>query len=183
MILRVGILYFLTSAVVLAMDIAQKTEKLHGNVKSSEWLSEIKYRQPSKSNPANPGEFVPGEIEDAVLVMKTLVVKPHEIQDFNDIEILTKSGLSALMKKRYRGATVLGSDPLTKSVRNFGALMLHDDARLENLAKWDDLLKSMRTVGEYAASESLQKEIARACTRPNDYQTEACDKNINRYRR
>ena len=117
------------------------------------------------------------------MVMELLVVKPYEIQHFNNIEILTKGGLRALMKKRYHGATVSGSDPLTKSVRNFGALMLHDDERLESLANLEDVVKCMKTIGEYPASESLQKEVDRACTRPHDYQTEACDKNVNRYRR
>ena len=183
MTLRVGILYFLASAVVLATDNAQQPGTPLRHVKSSEWLSEIKYRKPSEYSPSSSGGFLPAEIDPIILVMEPLVVKPFEIQNFNDIEILTKRGLSALMNKRYPGATVLGSDPLTKSVRNFGALMLHDDARLENLANLDDLIKSMRTIGEYAASESLQKEVDRARTRPNDYQTEACHKNINRYRR
>lgn len=183
MTLRVGILYFLATAVVLATEIAQKTGTPLRNLKCSEWLSEIKYREPSKSSPPSPNEFISGDVDDVVFVMEPLVVKPHEILRFKVTEILTKGGLSALMKKRYPGATVLGPDPLTKSVRNFGALMLHDDARLENLADLDDLVKGMRTIGEYAASESLQKEVDRACTRPNDYQTEACDKNINRYRR
>jgi hypothetical protein len=122
---------------------------------------------------------------ETVTMLSKMVVtgsKPN-VPKFSEWELLTKSGQSSYLKKRYTGATPSGDDPLTEKVPNYAAQMLRDDTRQETIKKLEEVSELYRLNRDSEGDQLLRKEIQRSLMRRSDWRTEGMDKAYNNGRR
>lgn len=123
------------------------------------------------------------ETSDPVVLPKVTIFGGKRY-DFSEREITTKSGLSALLLKRYPGASVRGQDPsFAGKTHNYAALMYADELRLQNIAELTRTVEDLKATGDVTQSRALRKEISRSLTRRNDWRTESMDRSVNGNRR
>lgn len=112
-----------------------------------------------------------------------VVVGSKKLPTFSEWQLLTKSGQTTFLNKRYPGAVPPGSDPLTEKVPNYAALRLRDETRKETLRNLEDVSALYRLNRDPEGGERLKKEIQRSFIRRSDWRTEGMDKSYNNGRR
>ena len=150
---------------------------------SSHIAAEILEKLPAYSSPVvKPAE--PATETNDVVVLKKLIIYGTKRHDITERELATKTGLSALLLKRYPGASFKGQDPsLLSKTHNYAALMLAEDERLEHIADLTRAVDDLMATGNTKLSKDLQKEISRAFMRRTDWTTESMDRSANNNRR
>jgi len=119
---------------------------------------------------------------DDVVVLNPIFVRERRPPDAAEWQFLTESGRAAMLKERYKGATIPGA-PLTESVHNYGMQMNRDEMRLSRLAELDDAESIYRATGYPDDWKDLKKEAYKARMRPKDMRAESMDRSYNNDRR
>jgi len=119
-------------------------------------------------------------LRNEIILLPKYVVRPMDTPTFTEQEILSRSGLDALLLKRYPGASVRNQPP---ELDNYARLMYADDVRLERLNRYKNLANIMQVTGDVNGSKELRQEINQTFLRRPTWREAAMDKNVNRGRR
>jgi hypothetical protein len=141
--------------------------------------------------PYNPGHAsdktgsnIMADTTPAVLLPKVIVqaTKPLVLPTE---ELLSRAELSALVRKKYPGASLKGQDPLhyEGGIPNYGALLYSEDKRVVLLKNLTDLSDALLKAGDVDSSKELRKVVQEAAVRRPDALREAMDKSANNGRR
>jgi hypothetical protein len=117
---------------------------------------------------------------DEIILLPKMVVRESNIPVFNEREIYAESGMNALLKRRFPGATFTGQPP---QVDNYAILMYEDEKRLDALNRYQRLADLLKASGDAAESKELRNELNRTFIRSHDLKTERMDRSANGGRR
>jgi hypothetical protein len=113
-----------------------------------------------------------------VVVLNPIFVRERRPPPATAWDFLTESGKAALLKERYKGASLPGA-ALTNSVHNYAMQMNRDDMRIERLKELDEAEDIYRATGYPDDWKDLKKEVLKARMRPKDMQAESMDRSYN----
>ena len=145
---------------------------------SSHIASALREKLPAFNPLAKKDEPAP-EKANSTVVLEKMVILGAKPLSFTERELLNKSGLAALLRKLYPGASV----PPDSHLPNYASLILADDERLTHMEELHSVAEMLKTVGDIQAGKDLENEIARAFIRGHDWQTESMDRSANNNRR
>ena len=119
------------------------------------------------------------------VVLSTVVVQAPKLLVLRPEEVLSRTELSTLIRKKYPGASLKGQDPLhyEGGLPNYGALLYSDDKRMLLLRDLSDFSRALHDSGDAVGSVKLRKLIQEASVRRPDALREAMDKSANNGRR
>lgn len=132
--------------------------------------------------PAPESESTDAEIDPDVVILSPITVRDNRRVPAEEWELLSESGRAALLKERYKGATIPGAR-LTETIHNYGLQMHRDDVRVGRLAELDAAVDSYRETGFPDDWKDLKKELLKARMRPKDMRAESMDRSYNNGRR
>jgi hypothetical protein len=113
-----------------------------------------------------------------VVVLNPIFVRERRPPPATAWDFLTESGKAALLKERYKGASLPGA-ALTNSVHNYAMQMNRDDMRIERLKELDEAEDIYRATGYPDDWKDLKKEALKARMRPKDMHAESMDRSYN----
>ena len=145
---------------------------------SSSISQAIREKLPAYTAPEEKKAVSSPEAATDAVVLEQMVIRGAKPRVFTERELATKTGLDALLRKRYPGAS-----PPIKRLPNYAMQLLADDERLAYIAELDSVAADLHAVGDSKASKELKKEISRSFMRRTDWRTEGMDRSANNNRR
>lgn len=142
----------------------------------------IRAKLPEYEPTPEVGRTADGSDDADVVVMNPIFVRERKPPPASQWQFLTESGRAAVLKERFKGATIPGA-PLTESIHNYGLQMNRDEMRLARLAELDDAEDIYRATGYPDDWKDLKKEVLKARMRPKDMRAESMDRSYNNDRR
>lgn len=120
--------------------------------------------------------------DSTVVLLPKVIVKGERQPNLSEEDVATKAGLSALLAKKYPGASVRGQDPkrIDGATPNYAVLMHSDDKRLGAMKTLGELADDLARIGNVSGSKKLKGEINRTFLRRTDPIIEAMDQAVNR---
>jgi hypothetical protein len=120
-------------------------------------------------------------VDGMVRLPKFLVYAPKLV--LTEPEVMSKSGMERLLRKRYPGASFKGQDPYRSVFPNYAALMYREDIRLTQIDEFRRLTDTLKAVGDLSGSKELRKEMQSVFVRHETWQEDAMDRSYNNDRR
>jgi hypothetical protein len=155
-------------------SVAQKT--------TARILQAFPYKPDQPESKIDPN--VGGDIRPFVMLPKVIVQAPKPAI-LSGEDLLSKTELSALIRKKYPGASLRRQDPVhyDGGLPNYGALLYAEDKRAKQLQDLESLADLLVRTGDLAGGKTLRARVQEAAIRKPDALREAMDKSANNDRR
>lgn len=126
----------------------------------------------------------PEPVAEGIISLPEFEVRDSKLVTPTDAEVLTKTGRTELLRKRYPGVSLKGQDPDNRQgTPNYAALMHQEEVRKARKQELTNFAETLRAVGDDSTSKALRKEIDRTFERRPSWREEGMDKAYNNGRR
>lgn len=133
-----------------------------------------------KYQPATKRSLAAAPPADGVVRLPEMIVRERKPIDLTERTLLTPAARSALLRRRFPGASLPGQDPDHSVLPNYAALMDHEERRLHARRDFSEMSDLIQATGDVEKSQALRRAIRDAFQRGRDPLTEAMERSMGR---